>query len=197
MYKEMFCRNGCEDLIIRENYVITGSLYDEAVSYARKARAFTSNRHDFHPGGLSNKEKKMFEGKLGEKAIKLLLTDSHISFIEDTSSYDERDEFDFLLVNENEQLKVDVKTRTEDFHIRTLEMVEQAETHPKDICISVRLFRESNTVVILGWFSYKDMIRKGRIENQGYLDNYVMYDSDLRPILDLEKYVLTRFKKEK
>ena len=197
MYKEMFCRNGCEDLIIRENYVITGSLYDEAVSYARKARAFTSNRHDFHPGGLSNKEKKMFEGKLGEKAIKLLLTDSHISFIEDTSSYDERDEFDFLLVNENEQLKVDVKTRTEDFHIRTLEMVEQAETHPKDIYISVRLFRESNTVVILGWFSYKDMIRKGRIENQGYLDNYVMYDSDLRPILDLEKYVLTRFKKEK
>ena len=193
----MFCRNGCEDLIIRENYVITGSLYDEAVSYARKARAFTSNRHDFHPGGLSNKEKKMFEGKLGEKAIKLLLTDNHISFIEDTSSYDERDEFDFLLVNESEQLKIDVKTRTEDFHIRTLEMVEQAETHPKDIYISVRLFRESNTVVILGWFSYKDMIRKGRIENQGYLDNYVMYDSDLRPILDLEKYVLTRFKKEK
>ena len=92
----MFCRNGCEDLIIRENYVITGSLYDEAVSYARKARAFTSNRHDFHPGGLSNKEKKMFEGKLGEKAIKLLFTDNHISFIEDTSSYDERDEFDFL-----------------------------------------------------------------------------------------------------
>lgn len=193
----MFCRNECEDLIIRENYVITGSLYDEAVSYARKARAFTSNRHDFHPGGLSNKEKKMFEGKLGEKAIKLLLTDNHINFIEDTSSYDERDEFDFLLVNENEQLKVDVKTRTEDFHIRTLEMVEQAETHPKDIYISVRLFRESNTVVILGWFSYKDMIRKGQIENQGYLDNYVMYDSDLRPILDLEKYVLNRFKKEK
>lgn len=193
----MFCGNGCEDLIIRENYVITGSLYNEAVSYARKSRAFTSNRHDFHPGGLSNKEKKMFEGKLGEKAIKLLLIDNHISFIEDTSSYDERDEFDFLLVNENERLKVDVKTRTEDYHIRTLEMVEQAKTHPKDIYISVRLFRESNTVVILGWFSYKDMLRKGRIENQGYLDNYVMYDSDLRPILDLEKYVLTRFKKEK
>lgn len=103
----------------------------------------------------------------------------------------------FSLVNENEQLKVDVKTRTEDFHIRTLEMVEQAKTHPKDIYISVRLFRESNTVAILGCFSYKDMIRKGRIENQGYLDNYVMYASDLRPILNLEKYVLTRFKKEK
>ena len=134
-------------MIVRENYVITGSLYDEAVSYAKKARAFTSNRHDFHSGGLSNKERKMFEGKLGEKAVKLLLIDNNIRFIEDTSSYYERDEFDFLLVNENEQLKVDVKTRTEDFHIRTLEMVEQAETHPKDIYISVRLFRESNTEI--------------------------------------------------
>lgn len=71
-------------MIVRENYVITGSLYDEAVSYAKKARAFTSNRHDFHSGGLSNKERKMFEGKLGEKAVKLLLIDNNIRFIEDT-----------------------------------------------------------------------------------------------------------------
>ena len=130
MYKEMFCRNGCEDLIIRENYVITGGLYDEAVSYAKKSRAYTSNRHDFHPGGLINKEKKMFEGKLGEKAVKILLIDNDINFVEDTSSYDEPDEYDFLLVNENEQLKIDVKTRTEDYHIRTLEMVEQAKNKP-------------------------------------------------------------------
>lgn len=184
-------------MIIRSKYEITGDLYDEAVSYAKKSSAFTSNRHDFHPGGLSNKEKKMFEGKLGEKAIKLLLIENHISFIEDTSSFDERDEYDFLLVNDSEQLKIDVKTRTEDFHIRTLEMVEQAKTHPKDIYISVRLYRDSNTVVVLGWFSYNDMMRKGKIENQGYLDNYVMYDCDLRPIADLEKYVLYRFKKEK
>lgn len=177
--------------------MITGGLYDEAVSYAKNSRAYTSNRHDFHPGGLINKEKKMFEGKLGEKAVKILLIDNDINFVEDTSSYDEPDEYDFLLVNENEQLKIDVKTRTEDYHIRTLEMVEQAKSKPKDIYISARLFRESNTVVILGWFSYKDMLKKGQIENQGNLDNYVMYDSDLRPTIDLEKYVLTRFKKEK
>jgi len=184
-------------LIIREKYVISGDLYNEAVSYAKKSRAFTSNRHDFHPGGLSNKEKKMLEGKLGEKAIKLLLIDNHISFVEDASSFDERDEYDFLLVNDKEQLKIDVKTRTENYHIRTLEMVEQANTHPKDIYISVRLYRESNTVVILGWFSFKDMIKKGQIENQGYLDNYVMYDRDLRPIAELEKDILCRFKEEK
>ena len=189
--------NWGEDLIIREKYVISGDLYNEAVTYAKKSRAFTSNRHDFHPGGLNNKEKKMLEGKLGEKAIKLLLIDNHISFVEDASSFDERDEYDFLLVNDNEQLKIDVKTRTENYHIRTLEMVEQANTHPKDIYISVRLYRESNTVVILGWFSFKDMIKKGRIENQGYLDNYVMYDRDLRPIAELEKDILCRFTEEK
>lgn len=184
-------------MILRQEYVIDGDLYDEALDYSEKSKAYTSNRHDFHPGGLYNKKRKMFEGKLGEKAVKLLFEDNFISYVEDTSPYDERDEFDFLLVNETEQLKVDVKTRTENFHIRTLEMVEQAKTHPKDIYISVRLFRESNTVVILGWFSYKDMLAKGRIENQGYLDNYVMYDKDLRPITDLEKYVLKRFRKEK
>lgn len=197
MHQKMLCRHGSNNLIIRDKYVIDGSLYAEAEAYAKKSRSFTSNRHDFHPGGLSNKEKKMFEGKLGEKAVKMLFLDNQISFTEDASPYDERDEYDFLLINSDEQLKVDVKTRTEDFHIRTLEMVEQANTHPKDIYISVRLHRETNTVNILGWYSFKDMIRKGRIENQGYLDNYVMYDADLRPIVDLEKFVLNRFKKEK
>ena len=76
-------------------------------------------------------------------------------------------------------------------------MVEQANNHPKDIYISVRLFRESNTVRLLGWFSYEDMINKNQIENQGYLDNYVMYDKDLRPMAELMNRVLIRFKKEK
>lgn len=184
-------------MILREEYVIEGALYEEARSYAERSRAYTSNRHDFHEGGLDRKEQKMFEGKLGEKAVKLFLEENAIRYIEDTTSYDERDEYDFLLVNETEQIKIDVKTRTENFHIRTLEMVEQAAAHPKDIYISARLFRESNTVKFLGWFFYQDMIQNGKIENQGYLDNYAMYDNDLRPMEELEQYVLYRFRKEK
>ena len=42
-------------------------------------------------------------------------------------------------------------------------------------------------------FLIKDMIEKNQIENLGYLDNYVMYDSDLRPMEDFEK-ILTNFK---
>lgn len=182
-------------MIIRENYVITGPLYQEALQYAERSKAFTSNRHDFHAGGLENKKKKMSEGKLGEKAVKLFFLDNKIQFIEDHTGYDERDEYDFLLVNKTERLKVDVKTRTETYHKRTLEMVEQARSHPKDIFISVRLFRETNAVKLIGWYTFHDMIQKNQIENQGYLDNYVMYDKDLRPISDLEPLILHRFKK--
>lgn len=184
-------------MILRDDYAIENDLYNEALEYAENSKKYTSNRHDFHSGGLNNKKKKMFEGKLGEKAIKIIFNDNSICYEEDKSSFDERDEYDFLLINKNESLKVDVKTRTESFHVRTLEMVEQAKEHPKDIYISVRLFRESNTVRLIGWFTYKDMINKNQIENQGYLDNYVMYDKDLRPITELMNSVLIRFKKEK
>ena len=182
-------------LIIRDRYLIRGDLYQEALDYAKKSRSYTSNRHDFHPGGLTNKQQKMLEGKLGEKAVKLFFLDNSVCFQEDATGYDERDEYDFLLVNPTERLKVDVKTRTKDFHTRTLEMVEQAQTHPKDIFISTRLYCESNTVQLIGWFTYQDMIQKNQIENQGYLNNYVMYDQDLRPITDLEP-LLNRFKRE-
>ena len=73
-------------------------------------------------------------------------------------------------------------------------MVEQARNNPKDIFISVRLFRETNTVILLGWFTFEDMIQKNQIENLGYLDNYVMYDEDLRSMESFDK-VLINFKK--
>lgn len=180
-------------MIIKEVYKIDGELYKEAYDYAEQSKAFTSNRHDFHSGGLKNKKQKMFEGKLGEKAVKIFLQDNKVSFIEDHSSPEERDEYDFLLINKFQQLKVDVKTRTEDFHIRTLEMVEQANSHPKDIYISVRLYKETNEVKLLGWYTYDDMMEKAKIENHGYLDNYTMYDEDLRPMDTIEKELLSQF----
>lgn len=180
-------------MILRESYVIEGALYESALRYAELSKQFTSKRHDFHPGGLTNKKIKMFEGKLGEKAVEMFFLDNKISYIADHTPYYERDNYDFLLQNRQERLLVDVKTRTENFHIRTLEMVEQANSHPKDIYISVRLFRETSRVKILGWFSREDMFQKNQIGNQGYLDNYVMYDSDLRPMEELYSSVLRRF----
>lgn len=184
-------------MLFRNIYKIDGNLYQEALDYAELSKRYTSNRHDFHLGGLDNKKKKMFEGKLGEKAVKILFIENNISFKEDNTSPYERDEYDFLLINDKESLKVDVKTRTENFHVRTLEMVEQAQSHPKDIFIAARLFRETNEVKLLGWFTYEDMVKKNQIENLGYLDNYVMYDKDLRPIESLEKDILIRFIKSK
>ena len=177
-------------MILRAEYIIHPEFYQEALRYARSSRAYTSNRHDFHAGGLNNKQKKMFEGKLGEKGFKMFLLENNIPFIEDHSSPQERDEYDFLLSTINKKYLFDVKTRTKSFHIRTLEMVEQAESHPKDIFISARLFSERNAVKILGWYSFQDMININRIENNGYLDNYVMYDSDLRSIEELYNLLL-------
>mgnify|MGYP000853620652 FL=1 len=177
-------------MILREEYIIHPEFYQEALRYAQSSSAYTSNRHDFHAGGLSNKQKKMFEGKLGEKGFKMFLLENNIPFIEDHSSPQERDEYDFLLSTMNKKYLFDVKTRTKSFHTRTLEMVEQAESHPKDIFISARLFSERNAVKILGWYSFQDMINTNRIENNGYLDNYVMYDSDLRSIEELYNLLL-------
>ena len=183
-------------MILRSEYQITEDLISEAYEYAVLSRKYTSNRHDFHAGGLDNKQKKMFEGKLGEKGFKMFLMENSIKFIEDHSSHEERDEYDFLITIDGYEFKIDVKTRTEAFHIRTLEMVEQARSHPKDTYISARLYRDTNTVKLLGWFSFEDMLRINRIENQGYLDNYVMYDSDLRPISELYDAYLIKCKKQ-
>jgi hypothetical protein len=168
--------------------IISPEFQKEAEDYAMSSRAFTSDRHDFHEGGLSAKQRKMFEGKLGEKAIKQLFIDNNILFDEDKTSFDEEDFFDFLVWVDKtgQELKVDVKTRTKDFHTRTLEMVEQMKKKPKDIYISVRLFNKiPYEVEILGFGFKHDFLTKNPIENQGYLDNYVLYDKDLRSITNM------------
>ena len=166
------------------NIIIDKNLELEASEYALMSRSFTSDRHDFHSGGLSEKQKKMFEGKLGEKAIKKFFIDNNIKFIEDKSSHEEADFYDFLVFNEiGQELKVDVKTRTQSFHIRTLEMVEQFIKKPKDIYISVKLnFTNPFTVDVVGFALKEDLIRINRIQNLGYLDNYVLFDNELKKI---------------
>lgn len=177
-------------MIFKQWYTITDELYQEAREYALLSRAYTSNRHDFHGGGLNNKEQKMLEGKLGEKGFKMFLIENQVPFIEDATSAQERDEFDFLLNINSVNLKFDVKTRTKSFHTRTLEMVEQFKTHPKDIYISVQLSEDQRSIRLIGWYSKEDMLKIDRIENNGYLDNYVMYDRDLRDISELYSILL-------
>ena len=183
-------------MILHSAYLIPPALCREAADYAESSKAYTSNRHDFHPDGVESKKQKMLQGKLGEKAVKMMFQENNIHFIEDNSPFDRRDEYDFLLVNEEKALLVDVKTRTKSYHTRTLEMVEQARRSPKHLYISARLYPQTNKVVLLGWFFYNDMIKKNQIENNGYLDNYVMYDEDLRPMESIFPLCLDSFKKD-
>ena len=165
--------------------IISQPLEKEAKDYALKSKSYTSNRHDFHEGGLEAKERKMFEGKLGEKAIKQFFTELNIKFKEDTTSFDEADFYDFIVYSlDGKELKVDVKTRTESYHTRTLEMVEQMKNKPKDIYISVRLHKDTTPykVDIIGYATKEDFLSKNGIENQGYRNNYVLYDNELTNI---------------
>ena len=164
---------------------------EEAYNYAFKSREYTSNRHDFHEGGLNAKQRKMYEGKLGEKIFKQFLIDNNVDFTEDSSSHTEADTYDFII---NENILVDVKTRTKDFHTRTLEMVEQFTKNPKSIYISIRLFSKDKNGFIIGWFGKNDVKRIDRIENNGYLDNYVLFDNELRDINTLLTYIKRRDK---
>ena len=164
--------------------IITDAFEKEAKDYATISKSFTSNRHDFHEGGLNAKQRKMFEGKLGEKAIKQFFINNNIKFEEDKSSHEEADFFDFIVFDlEGNSLKVDVKTRTKNFHTRTLEMVEQMKNKPKDIYFSVRLYDTTPfTVDLIGYALKDDFLKINRVENQGYLDNYVLYDKELKTI---------------
>ena len=158
---------------------------EEARIYANKSKSYTSNRHDFHKGTLKDKQQKMFEGKLGEKIFKEYMLENNILFFEDDSHYTKADDYDFKIKN----YLVDVKTRTKKYHTRTLEMVEQFKNKPKDIYVSVRLYPEKYTGYIIGWVGKNDFKTINRIENQGYLDNYVFYDDDLRDIDELKIYI--------
>jgi hypothetical protein len=166
----------------QERIVITDEFIKEAEDYANLSCGYTSNRHDFHEVGLNAKQRKMYQGKLGEKIFKTLLIDENIAFSEDSTSHTVADNYDFVMPDNS---KIDVKTRTENFHTRTLEIVEQFLNKPKDIYVSVRLFSEKKEGIIVGWCTKEDFINVNRIENLGYLDNYVLHDAELRPICKL------------
>ncbi len=167
-------------------------LIQEAYDYVTKSKRYTSNRHDFHEGGLDAKQRKMFEGKLGEKIFKTILIENSISFDEDKTSHMEADKFDFIMPDDT---TIDVKTRTKHFHTRTLEMVEQFKKNPKDIYVSVRLFPEKKAGNIVGWCTKEDIQRINRIENNGYLDNYVLYDNELRKTNELISFLRNDYKR--
>ena len=163
---------------------------EEALKYAELSKSFTSDTHDFHEGGLNAKQRKMFEGKLGEKGIKQFFIENNINFKEDKSSHEDADEYDFIVFGNPQKYLIDVKTRTQKFHIRTLEMVKQLNRKKIDIYISVKLTNQKNDykIKIIGWCTKQDILKINRIENNGYLDNYVMFDNELRNINDLKSF---------
>lgn len=150
---------------------------EEAKDYAEKSHDYTSRGHDFHDGG----SKYMYLGKLGEKAFKKLLLENGIPFIEDHTGPDQADEYDFLVKG----YKIDVKTRTQSFHTRTLEMVEQFNERPKDVYVGTYYNAVKDQMEFYGYIRADELKRLYPPENHGYGLNYFAYDKDMKPVEDL------------
>lgn len=169
---------------------VTEEMKCEALQYSNLSRNHTSRRHDFHEGGADNASLKMNEGKIGEKAFRAWLDKEGIPYTEDSTSFDKADDYDFLING----YKIDVKTRTEDFHIRTLELVEQVENRSKDIYVSVHYHRDTDIVDLIGVISSNKLVQLNQIENHGYEDNYVAYDNQLGNLKDFKNFITTHRK---
>lgn len=160
---------------LRAEYIIEGALYQEALDYARRSRAYTSDRHDFHSGGLDNKQQKMLEGKLGEKAFKLFLQDKASGFEEDHSSYENG-----TSMTSCSRARAAPAGGCQDPH-RGIPYP-YAGTGGTDhlpsqgaVCFRPAL-PGAECGPAAGVVHPEDLLTQGKIENQGYLDNYVMYD---------------------
>lgn len=160
---------------------VTEQMRQEAQNYANLSHDFTSRNHDFHAGGATIASQKMYEGKIGEKAFRALLIEYGISFKEDSTNHDEADLYDFLVGN----LKIDIKTRTEDYQTRTLEMVEQFTRRPKDIYVGARYRRELATVEFYGYIEAEELKNANPAQGFGYKTNYWASDDQMKPIEDL------------
>src|SRR5699024_7771979 len=101
------------------------------------------------------------------------------------TSHEDADDYDFLILG----YKIDVKTRTEKFHIRTLELVEQINKRPKDIFVSTYYDRNKMTVDLIGVISKNKLIQLNQIENHGYKDNYVAYDNQLSSMEVFKQFI--------
>ncbi len=170
-----------------------------ARDYAVRSAAHTSNRHDFHSGRLADKARNMFVGKLGERAFQAWLETLGVEFVADASPPTEADRYDFLVGGKT----IDVKTFTQEYHTRLLEMVEQYAKLPKDCYVAVRLrfgpfdvqqrgaalefdfagLRE-RTAHLVGWAGRAE-VGSAPVENNGYRDNYRIWLRDLRDMPQL------------
>lgn len=154
---------------------------EEAQEYATLSHDYTSREHDFHQGGADEASEYMYYGKLGEKAFKKWLMDNEIPFLEDDTGPDQADEYDFLVNG----YRIDVKTRTEPFHKRTLEMVEQFHNRPKDIYIGAYYNKVNDEVEFYGYICANRLSTLHRPQSMGYRKNYWVYDEEMSPIENL------------
>lgn len=128
-------------------------------------------------------------GKIGEFAFESYLISRGIEYVPDETGPDTDDDYDFMIG----EILIDVKTRTETYHRRTLERVIQYQKKPKDIYVSVKYIEniDPNHAYILGFIT-SDILTKKYSPKQFHpkgQPSFYVYDNDLIPIEHLLEYI--------
>jgi hypothetical protein len=122
---------------------------------------------------------------LGRMATKIFFVKNNINFnnIPDLYKYDKG----YFVYNNK---TITTRSRSKPHYIRTLEKVSEFNKMVKDIYISTLVNDYDNDSNIyhcrmLNWVKGEDFKNRGRVENQGYGNNYVIYDNKSRTINSL------------
>lgn len=156
----------------------------KCLKYAKETLEYRIQRKGLTKGTRKDRIANMYEGKIGEAVFQIFLEYHGIKFLEDQSSKEVPDSYDFLINGE----KIDVKTR--DFvQGRLLEIVSMVDYKPKDIYVSVLIDKRKEIVFLKGWISREDLLKKNEITNCGYGDNFSCSDRELNRMSELvERY---------
>lgn len=158
-------------------------LTDEQIEHARKIAKLKenhiNNKYSYHK--VEDNFQKMFEGKLGEEAVKSFFNEKNVEYELDTTPIEKPDRFDFMILQKDKRYTVDVKTRNADYgeNNMLLAIKSVVDSKPKDLYISVYLKTEQE-LYIVGYCSWRKFIEVNRVkEFKEGLPSYALFENEL------------------
>lgn len=158
-------------------------LTDEQIEHARKIAKLKenhiNNKYSYHK--VEDNFQKMFEGKLGEEAVKSFFNEKNVEYELDTTPIEKADRFDFVILQKDKRYTVDVKTRNQDYGKNNMLLAIKSivDSKPKDLYMSVYLKTEQE-LYIVGYCGWRKFIEVNRIkEFKKGLTSYALFENEL------------------
>jgi hypothetical protein len=159
--------------------ILTDEQIEHAREIARLKENYINNKYSYHT--VEDNFQKMFEGKLGEEAVKSFFNEKSVKYELDTTPIEKADRFDFMILQKDKWLTIDVKTRNQDYgeNNMLLAIKSVVDSKPKDLYMSVYLKTEQE-LYIVGYCSWRKFIEVNRVkEYKKGLPSYALYENEL------------------